>query len=512
MSAHTVAGTPAEGPVWSEVKTEEEKKTLSLAVQSGLDAVEREKAVSLAVHTGLKSEVAVYLAVRGRLEAEQVKKILNDAVRRGLEADEAEKILYFAVRSGLHAEDTLSVAIRTGLKTEEEIYAVLLKKLLASLYEREEDTELDEWVRPSNRKKSAPKFPFFLFKMKASAKKARVSWWRKKYDIFPPERPGYTYARRVLRLVIGPHGFDLEGPGDGGHRGALSYHTDVRYMGWPRPKEGVFVEGSSVPLREVAVMKRLPGGDGIAIMSYVKGLGVKLGDILFVLQCWSITVALSFTEKSFYVSSKFTEEPLYAMAGLDFIDITVPVENLIRKLYMMYELEEQDKREMEEKQNHLVTGELMCQQEEHDKREMEDKKNHVVTGELMCQQEDQDKREMEEKQNHLVTGELMCQQEELRLQQENLEQKKREVLKQKREEAKKYKSMREEMKKMFRKPITGEELEALRKFKGRRRTMKRNTIPYEESDWVNLFEDELCQSGEKCNGSIENSMEPILKM
>jgi hypothetical protein len=464
MSAHTVAGTPAEGPVWSEVKTEEEKKTLSLAVQSGLDAVEREKAVSLAVHTGLKSEVAVYLAVRGRLEAEQVKKLLNDAVRRGLEADEAEKILYFAVRSGLHAEDTLSVAIRTGLKTEEEIYAVLLKKLLTSLYEREEDTELDEWVRPSNRKKSAPKFPFFLFKMKASAKKAWVSWWRKKYDIFPPERPGYTYARRVLRLVIGPHGFDLEGPGDGGHRGALSYHTDVRYMGWPRPKEGVFVEGSSVPLREVAVMKRLPGGDGIAIMSYVKGLGVKLGDILFVLQCWSITVALSFTEKSFYVSSKFTEEPLYAMAGLDFIDITVPVENLIRKLYMMYELEEQDKREMEEKQNHLVTGELMCQQEE------------------------------------------------LRLQQENLEQKKREVLKQKREEAKKYKSMREEMKKMFRKPITDEELEALRKFKGRRRTMKRNTIPYDESDWVNLFEDELCQSGEKCNGSIENSMEPILKM
>uniref|UniRef100_A0ACD5YAZ2 Uncharacterized protein n=1 Tax=Avena sativa TaxID=4498 RepID=A0ACD5YAZ2_AVESA len=361
MSAHTVDGRPPAERVWSEVETEEGKTALSLAVQSGLDAVEREKAVSFAVHVGLKAEVAVYLAVRGGLEAEQAKKLLNDAVQRGLEADEAEKILYLAVRSGLNAEETLSAAIRAGLKTEEEIHAVLLKKLLASLYEPEEDPELDEWVRPSSRKKSAPKFPFFLFKMKASAKTAQVSWWRKKYDIFPPERPGYTYAGRVLRLVIGPDGFDLEGPGDGGQRGALSYHTDVRYMGWPRPREGIFMEGSSVPLREVAVIKRLPGGDGISIMSYVKGLGVKLGDILFVLPCWSVTVALSFTEKSFYVSSKFTEEPLYARDGLDFIDITVHVENLIRKLYMMYELEEQDKKKMQEK---LVTGELMCQQEE----------------------------------------------------------------------------------------------------------------------------------------------------
>jgi hypothetical protein len=39
------------------------------------------------------------------------------------------------------------------------------------------------------------------------------------------------------------------------------------------------------------------------------------------------------------------------------------VENLIRKLYMMYELEEQDNRRMQEKKNHPVSGELMCQQE-----------------------------------------------------------------------------------------------------------------------------------------------------
>jgi hypothetical protein len=69
--------------------------------------------------------------------------------------------------------------------------------------------------------------------------------------------------------------------------------------------------------------------------------------------------------------------------------------------------------------------------------------------------------------------------------------------------------MREEMKKIFRKPITDEELEVLRKSKGRRRTIKKS-IPYEaESDWVNLFEEELCQSDERCNGSLESSMEPI---
>lgn len=83
-------------------------------------------------------------------------------------------------------------------------------------------------------------------------------------------------------------------------------------------------------------------------------------------------------------------------------------------------------------------------------------------------------------------------------------------MKQKREEAKKYKSMREEMKKMFRKQITDEELEALRKSKGKRRTIKKS-IPYEaESDWVNLFEEEPRQGDGSCNGSLENSMEPIL--
>jgi hypothetical protein len=113
------------------------------------------------------------------------------------------------------------------------------------------------------------------------------------------------------------------------------------------------------------VIKRLPGGDGISIMSYVQGLGVKLHDILFMLHCHSITVALTFTERWFYVSSKFTEEPLYARDGLDFIDVAVPLENLIKKLYQMYEQEEQEKKTMREKQQtHQETETLMCEQKE----------------------------------------------------------------------------------------------------------------------------------------------------
>ncbi|KAK1679202.1 hypothetical protein QYE76_040050 [Lolium multiflorum] len=136
----------------------------------------------------------------------------------------------------------------------------------------------------------------------------------------------------------------------------------VTYLGRRRVcKEGT-QEG--VPLREVAVIKRLPSGDGVSIMSYVQGLGVKLHDILFMLHVPSITVALTFTERWFYVSSKFTEEPLYASAGLDFVDITVPLENLIKKLYQMYEQEEQEKKIMHEKENHQETETLMLQQKE----------------------------------------------------------------------------------------------------------------------------------------------------
>jgi hypothetical protein len=213
--------------------------------------------------------------------------------------------------------------------------------------------------------------------MKASAKNAQVSWRQKKHARFPPERAGYTNGLRVARLAAGPDGFHLEQAGEGGQPGAISGHADDKYMGRRRGKDGTLEECSSVQLREVAVIKRLPRGDGISIMSYVKGLGVKVHDIVFMLHCQSITVAMTFTERWFYVSSRFTEEPLFARDGLDFIDITVTLENLIKKLYQMYEQEEQEKKIMREKQDPRETETLTRQQKElmlHQREEEERKK------------------------------------------------------------------------------------------------------------------------------------------
>jgi hypothetical protein len=88
---------------------------------------------------------------------------------------------------------------------------------------------------------------------------------------------------------------------------------------------------------------------------------------------------MTFTERWFYVSSKFTEEPLYATDGLDFIDVAVPLENLIKKLYQMYEQEEREKKTMREKQDDEKTEtltqeqkELLLQREEQERKRLED--------------------------------------------------------------------------------------------------------------------------------------------
>ncbi|KAF6991153.1 hypothetical protein CFC21_008269 [Triticum aestivum] len=314
---------------------------------------------------------------------------LSHAVRSGTEAGmEVEQILSLAAnhvndnadlachalaQSGIPADAVLSAAMKTGLKAREEVYATLLEQLLASFAEPSEDTQLREWGWPPKpqysftEKRSGPrvdpKQPFFLISMKASAETARISWSMKKYPRYPRDRAWHN-PLRVARLGTGAEGFRVEQAGQGGQPGALSSFIDVTYSGWPRPKEGIFEEGSSVPLREVAVIKRLPGGDGISVMSYVHGLGVKLDDILLVLHVPSAAVPLRFTEQSFYVSENFEEIPMYAPTGLDFIDINAPVKNLIKKLYQLYLQEEQEKNSKPEKQGHRGSEELVYRQEE----------------------------------------------------------------------------------------------------------------------------------------------------
>ncbi|KAM0823704.1 hypothetical protein ACQ4PT_070695 [Festuca glaucescens] len=300
-------------------------------------------------------EEALSLAVRSGLMAEEVRKFLRVAVLSNLMDYHVHSL---AVKSGLKDEDAVSLA-SNFLTMYRIVFRALNAQLLGSFDRRRFDPKLCQWKR----------FGQFFTEMsqpyqdglsiKASAKNAKVTWWRKEYAHFPPERAGYTGVLRVARLVVDRDGSPrLEEAGEDGHPGALS-HGEDRYMS-PARRVGVLKDGWLSPLDEVAVVRRLPGGEGIYIMSYVDGLGVKLGEFLFVLHmAW--TVALSFTERAFYVSSEFTEETLYAVPGVHFVDITVPVENLIKELYQMYEQEEEDKKTMLEKQDPV---EMMCQQAE----------------------------------------------------------------------------------------------------------------------------------------------------
>ncbi|XBJ26769.1 hypothetical protein VPH35_004128 [Triticum aestivum] len=311
---------------------------------------------------------AVRSGTKAGMEVEQILSLATDHANNN-----ADLACHVLAQSGIPADAVLSAAMKTGLKAREEVYATLLEQLLASFAEPQEDTQLTEWGWPPKpqysltEKRSGPrvdpKQPFFLINMKASAKTAQISWPMKKYPRYPRDRARHN-PLRVARLGTGPEGFRVEQAGQGGQPGALSSFIDVTYSGWPRPKEGIFVEGSSVPLREVAVIKRLPAGDGISVMSYVDRLGIKLDDILFVLHVPSAAMPLRFTEQSFYVSENFEEIPLYAPTGLDFIDINAPVKNLIKKLYQLYLQEEQEKKTKREKHDHQGSEELVCSPEE----------------------------------------------------------------------------------------------------------------------------------------------------
>ncbi|KAF7096931.1 hypothetical protein CFC21_098812 [Triticum aestivum] len=278
------------------------------------------EAISLAVRSGTKAGM--------EMEVEQILSFATNYVNNN-----ADLACHVLVQNRIPADAVLEAAMKTWLMAREKVYATLLEQLLTSFANPLEDTQLREWECPPKPQYSVtekrggrrqdPKCPFFLINVKVSTKTAQISWSMKKHPRFPRERAMHD-ALRVARLGTGTQGFHVEQAGEGGQPGALSYFMDATYSGWPRPKEGIFEEGSSVPLRDVAVIKRLPGGEGISVMSYVHGLGVKLDDILFVLH--------------------------------------VPA--VCRNAPEIYRAEEQDKNIEREKHDHQGSEELVCSPEE----------------------------------------------------------------------------------------------------------------------------------------------------
>ncbi|CAM0954013.1 unnamed protein product [Alopecurus aequalis] len=235
--------------------------------------------------------------------------------------------------------------VRDHQKEEEEIYRRLLEQL-PSFEPFQGDPELREWWRPQlagGKHKDRQPARCHHFRIKLSAKKSQASWSHRETPRFCPERAGAAPIR-VSRLVMDEDGPRLEHAGDFGRLGALSFS---RLGSWQPPN----TEESGL-VREVAVIRRFPGVNGtLALTSNVRQLGVRLHDKLFVLPWPASTVTFTFSEGWFYVPTQWTEERLFARAGLDIIDITSTLEKLIGTLYQLYEQEERDKkmaRELEE--------------------------------------------------------------------------------------------------------------------------------------------------------------------
>ncbi|KAM0899901.1 hypothetical protein ACQ4PT_020976 [Festuca glaucescens] len=316
-------------------RTEHENIKL-IEVVDGMGPLGIEEALSIGYRRKVQRPEEGKTVKEWQPEAE-LEEVLSLAVRSGLMAEETKKFLRVAAWSNLTDHDVRSLAIGRGIKNEEAVslannfltiyrivFTALHAELLASFDRVRFDPKLSQWERfgrfVKERKKKGPDAtPFLLFKIKASAKSAKVSWWRKEYGHFPPERQGYTAALRVARVVVDRDGsFRLLEAGEDGQPGALSH--GVASYSWADPRMGMLKDGWLSPHNEVAVIRSMPGGEGISIMSYVDGLGVKL-------------------------------------------DITGPVENLIQKLYQMYEQEDQEKK-MFDQQDPQERQDMMCQHEE----------------------------------------------------------------------------------------------------------------------------------------------------
>lgn len=190
-----------------------------------------------------------------------------------------------------------------------------------------------------------------------------------------PERRGSTFPIPICRVVAPDHQVeqvvDRSGaPGEPVRPGILSGIFEGAYYAIEHSREkGVIQrEGFLAPLREVAVIRGMPGSRGITLTSHVDLLVVRLHDILFLLPGPSATVDLCFSEHSFRFPSGWKEERLYSEDGFHFVDIAAPVEDLLRKLDMMRQQE--DKETVEDRERRLLQEEVMRKQDEEEKKKI----------------------------------------------------------------------------------------------------------------------------------------------
>ncbi|KAF8698071.1 hypothetical protein HU200_035584 [Digitaria exilis] len=182
--------------------------------------------------------------------------------------------------------------------------------------------------------------PCVLYTMRISIKKKQVSWSRRSSRRFLPERRGSTFPIPICRVVAPDHQVeqvvDRSGaPVEPARPGILSGIFEGAYYAieHSREKRVIQREGFLAPLREVAVIRGMPGGRGIT---------------------------------SFRLPSGWKEERLYSEDGFHFVDIAAPVENLVRKLDMMRQQEDNETEEDREKR--LLQEEAMRKQDEEERK------------------------------------------------------------------------------------------------------------------------------------------------
>lgn len=225
--------------------------------------------------------------------------------------------------------------------------------------------------------------PCVRYTMRVSVKKVRVSWSHRSNRRFFPERRGSTFPVPVCR-VVGPDDDQVEqvversgAPGEPNRPGIVSGIFEQSYyqLEHSREKGVIEMEGSPVPLREVAVIRGMPGGRGLCVTSHVKHLVVRLHDIIFLLPGPSAAVDICFCEQWFRLPARWKEERLYSEDGVHFIDIASPVENLVKKLNEMLkqeagEMERQRLETVEEKERRLLEEEEVRKRGEEERRKV----------------------------------------------------------------------------------------------------------------------------------------------